>query len=82
MLPRRNRKDPGIFLLVPDDDGVNYTTDDAGVSIGLNNLVLYDETLVFVAEEADVVPLEDNGHDGECSLVSCALQGLDEGKPK
>ena len=80
MLPRRNSKDPGVFVLIHNDDGVNYTTDIAGLSIAIKNLVLDYETLIYVAEEADIVSLEDDRHQRWCSLVSCALQGITEGK--
>lgn len=80
MLPCGNSKDPGVFVLIHNDDGVNYTTDIVGLSIAIKNLVLDYETLVYVAEEADIVSLEDDGHQRWCSLVSCALQGATEGE--
>jgi len=76
MLPCRNGKDPGFLFIVRNDDGANYTADVVRVSIGRKSLVLDYETLVRVAEEADVVSCEDDGHDRWCSLVSCASKGL------
>ena len=55
MLPCRNSKDPGFIFIVRNDHGANYTADVVRVSIGLKSLVLDYETLVRVAEEADMV---------------------------
>ena len=55
MLPGRNSKDPGLFFIVCNDNGANYTADDAWLSVGRKSLVLDYETLVRVAEEADMV---------------------------
>lgn len=81
MLPCRNSKDPGLLVVVRNDNGVNYTADNVRLSIGLKSLVLDYKSLVCVAEEADVVSLEDDGHARWCLLLSCALQGPTEGKP-
>lgn len=64
MLPCRNSKDPGFIFLVPNDDGTNNTADNVRLSIGLKSLVLDYETSVRVAEEADMVSTEDDGHEG------------------
>ena len=64
MLPCRNSKYPGIFFLVPNEDGANHTADGMWLSISLKCLVLDYETSVRVAEEADMVSAEDDGHDG------------------
>ena len=62
MLPCRNNKDPGILVVVRDDDGANYTAEHLRLSVCLKSLVLDYETLECVTEEADVVSLEDDGH--------------------
>ena len=82
MLPCRNNKDPGILVVIRDDDGVNYPADHVRLSISFKSLILDYETLEIVTEEADVVSLEDDGHARRCSWSSCALQGPTEGKTK
>jgi hypothetical protein len=72
LFPCRNIEDPGLLLLVYGDDGLNSTTDYAGLAVGLNSLVVHYEGLDCVTEEADRVFLEEDRHDGWCSLVSCA----------
>ena len=64
MLPSRNNKDPGLFLVVRDDDRADHTANYGWLSVCLKGLVLDYETLECVAEEADVVSLEEDGHAG------------------
>lgn len=63
VFPRRNSEDPGFLVLVNNSDGVNSTSNAVGISVGPKTLVLDYEALVFVAEEADMVFLENDGHD-------------------
>ena len=58
VLPGWNSKDPGLFVLVRNDDGLNSTANYLRHLVGLNIGVLDHDTLVYVAEEADMVRLE------------------------
>lgn len=55
IFPRGNSKEPSIFALVHDDDGLNQTVDGVRVCVGPNDGVLDYEGIVFITEEADVV---------------------------
>lgn len=62
IFPRGGSKEPGVFFLVRNDDGLNDTVDAVGFSVGLENAVLDYEGIVCVTEEGDMVCLEDEGH--------------------
>ena len=63
MFPCRNSKDPGIFVLVYSDNGVNSPIDVVGLSIGLKSLIKDYEAPQCITEEYDLIRLEDDGHD-------------------
>lgn len=63
VFPRRNSEDPGIFVLVYSDSGVNTAIDVAGLSIGLKRLIINYEAPQCITEEYDLIRLEDDGHD-------------------
>jgi hypothetical protein len=63
VLPRRNSEDPGISVPVHSDNGVNSTIDVVRLSIGLKGLIMDHEAPQCIAEEDDLIRLEDDGHD-------------------
>ena len=61
--PRRSSEYPGIFVRVHGDDGANCTIDNAGLSVGVDDVVLDHKAQDSIAKEADGVIFEDDGHD-------------------
>jgi hypothetical protein len=63
VLPRWNSEDPSISVPVHSGNGVNSTIDGVRLSIRLKHLIKDQEALQCIAEEDDLIGLEDDGHD-------------------
>ena len=82
VLPRRNSEDPGSSVPVYGDNRINSTIDVVRLSIGLKCLVMDHEAPQCIAEEYDLVRLEDDGHDSWHSLIRGLVGGFHGGKSK
>jgi hypothetical protein len=78
VFPSGNGEDPGISVIVHSENGLNYTVDVAGLSVGLESLVLDHDAPQCVTEEDNLIRLENKRHDRCPLLISRVRRGLTE----